>query len=72
MNNQNIIFNIIKKRTNKKFNESTEINFLGLDSLDLVELVMEIEDELNVKIPDEKLNNIKTISDLLKIINENN
>lgn len=72
MNNQNIIFNIIKKRTNKKFNESTEINFLGLDSLDLVELVMEIEDELNVKIPDEKLNNIKIISDLLKIINENN
>ncbi|MDK2819241.1 MAG: acyl carrier protein [Mycoplasmataceae bacterium] len=70
MNNQDKIFNIIKKRTSKKFDKSTEINFLGFDSLDLVELVMEIEEELNVKIPDDKLSNIKTIGDLLIIVND--
>ena len=68
MINQDKVFNIIKKRTDKKFNNSTEIKLLGLDSLDLVELVMEIEDELNIKIPDEELTNIKTIDDLFKII----
>ena len=68
MINQEVILNILSKRTNKKFNNSTEIKLLGLDSLDLVELITEIEDELNVKIPDEELVNIKTIDDLLKII----
>lgn len=72
MNNHDKILNIIKKRTNKKFNETTEISFLGLDSLDLVELIIEIEDELSLKIPDEKLKNIKTINDLLVIIEQSN
>lgn len=72
MNNHDKILNIIKKRTNKKFNETTEISFLGLDSLDLVELIIEIEDELSLKITDEKLKNIKTINDLLVIIEQSN
>ncbi len=71
MNKQEIVFDIIKKRTDKKFDKSTEISLLGLDSLDLIELVMEIEKEFNVKIPDEKLTSIKTISDLLIIVDEN-
>ncbi len=70
MINQDKVFDIIKKRTDKKFNNSTEIKLLGLDSLDLVELVMEIEDALNIKIPDEELTNIKTIDDLFKIIED--
>jgi acyl carrier protein len=68
MINQDKVLNIIKKRTDKKFNNSTDIKLLGLDSLDLVELVMEIEDELKIKIPDQELPNIKTIDDLLKVI----
>lgn len=68
MINQDIILNIIKKRTNKKISNLTDIRTLGLDSLDLVEVVMEIEEELNIKIPDEDLTNIKTIDDLVKII----
>ncbi len=70
MINQEKVFNIIKQRTDKKFNNSTEIKLLGLDSLDLVELVMEIEDTLSIKIPDEELTNIKTIDDLFKIIKD--
>ncbi len=70
MINQDKVLNIIKKRTDKKFNNSTDIKLLGLDSLDLVELVIEIEDELNIKIPDQDLPNIKTIDDLLKVIED--
>lgn len=70
MNKQDKIFNIIKKRTSKKFDKSTEITFLGFDSLDLVELVMEIEEELEIKIPDDKLSVIKTIDDLLVLVDD--
>ena len=44
---------------------------LGADSLDVVELLMSIEDEFDVEIPDEEIENIKTIGDLVKYIEEN-
>lgn len=44
---------------------------LGADSLDLFELVMAIEDEFGVKIPNEDLANIKTVKDALEYIEAN-
>lgn len=44
---------------------------LGADSLDVVEVLMSIEDEFQVEIPDEEIENIKTIGDLVKYIEEN-
>ncbi len=44
---------------------------LGADSLDLVEVLSAIEDELDVEIPDEVLENMKTVGDLVKYIEEN-
>lgn len=46
-------------------------NDLGADSLDVVELLMSIEDEFEVEIPDEQIENIKTIGDLTRYIEEN-
>ena len=46
--------------------ESDIANDLGADSLDVVELLMAIEDEFDVEIPDEEIENIKTIGDLVK------
>lgn len=43
---------------------------LGLDSIDLVDLVMEIEDEIGVSIPDEEFETIKTIEDIVNIIED--
>ena len=37
---------------------------LEVDSLDLMELVMALEDEFNVEIPSEELQNIKTVQDV--------
>ncbi len=38
---------------------------LGADSLDLMELVMELEEELGIRIPDDQLKRIQTVDDLL-------
>ncbi len=44
---------------------------LGADSLDVVELLMAIEDEFDIEIPDEEIENIKTIGDLAEYIQNN-
>lgn len=44
---------------------------LGADSLDVVELLMAIDDEFGVEIPDEEIENIKTIGDLVEYIQNN-
>lgn len=44
---------------------------LGADSLDVVELLMSIEDEFEVEIPDEEIENIKTIGELVEYIQSN-
>ena len=50
--------------------ESDIANDLGADSLDVVELLMSIEDEFEIDIPDEEIENIKTIGDVVKYIEE--
>ena len=47
------------------------IEDLGADSLDVVELLMSFEDEFNVSIPDEKLEELKTIKQIVEAIDEN-
>ena len=44
---------------------------LGADSLDVVEVLMSIEDEFKVEIPDEEIENIKTIGELASYIENN-
>lgn len=41
---------------------------LGADSLDVVDLVMSIEESFDVEIPDEEVENIKTVGDIIKYI----
>lgn len=41
---------------------------LGADSLDVVELVMALEDEFGIDIPDDEVNNIKTVGDAVEYI----
>ena len=44
---------------------------LEADSLDVVELLMSIEDEFEVEIPDEEIENLKTIGDVVEYIQNN-
>ena len=41
---------------------------LGADSLDVVDLVMSIEENFDIEIPDEDIENIKTVGDIVKYI----
>lgn len=50
--------------------EQNIINDLGADSLDMVEIVMGIEEEFGIKVKDEDINEIKTVGDLVKKIED--
>ena len=51
--------------------ESTFIDDLGADSLDIVELIMAFEEEFNIEIPDEAAEKIKTVQDVVTYIDQN-
>ena len=44
---------------------------LGADSLDVVDLIMSIEEEFDIEIPDEAVEDIKTVGDTVKYIENN-
>ena len=44
---------------------------LGADSLDVVDLLMSIEDEFEIEIPDEEIENIRTVGELVSFIEAN-
>jgi len=50
--------------------EAKFIDDLGADSLDIVELVMALEDEYGIEIPDEDAEKIETVGDAIKYIEE--
>ncbi|MEG1778695.1 MAG: acyl carrier protein [Oscillospiraceae bacterium] len=47
------------------------IDDLGADSLDIVDLVMTLEEEFDTEIPDEEIESLKTVNDIVKYIDEN-
>lgn len=51
--------------------EASFTNDLGADSLDTVELIMEFEKEFDIQIPDDQAENISTVGQAIKYIEEN-
>ena len=50
--------------------ESSFIDDLNADSLDIVELIMALEDELDMEIPDEDVENFKTVGDVVNYVKQ--
>ena len=50
--------------------DSNIVDDLGADSLDVIEMLMTLEDEYGITIPDEKINQVKTISQIVALIEE--
>ncbi len=48
--------------------ESSFMNNLGADSLDIVELIMALEEEYDIEIPDEDVEKILTVADVVEYI----
>jgi acyl carrier protein len=69
------VINVIARGIGIDSSDITEkhsiMNDLGADSLTIVEIVLELEDEFEVDIPDEDAENFKTIGDVVKFIEDN-
>ncbi|MCM1166198.1 MAG: acyl carrier protein [Lachnospiraceae bacterium] len=50
--------------------DSSITDDLGADSLDVVDLVMALEDEFGIEIPEDEVENIKTVGDIIKYIED--
>ncbi|HZJ76046.1 MAG TPA: acyl carrier protein [Clostridia bacterium] len=50
--------------------DSNILEDLGADSLDIIDLIMSFEDEFDIEVPDEEIEGIKTVGDLVKYIEE--
>lgn len=48
--------------------DATFIDDLGADSLDVVEMIMELEDEFGIEIPDEDVEKITTVGEAIEYI----
>ena len=51
--------------------ESNFVNDLGADSLNIVEVIMSIEEEFDIEIPDEDAETLHTVGDLRQYIEDN-
>lgn len=51
--------------------ESDIVEDLEADSLDVVDLVMTMEDEFGVEVPDDQIENFKTVGDIVRFVEDN-
>ncbi len=67
---------LIADQLGKAVDEITEdkevVKDLGADSLDVVEMLMSLEEEFNITVPEEEAVNIKTVGDIVKLIETKN
>ena len=64
-----LVCNNMKAKPENVAMETSFVNDLGADSLDTVELVMELEEEFGLTIPDEDAANIQTVGDAVNYVN---
>ena len=56
------------KVTGKEVTLESNLKDLGIDSLDLVEIVLQAEDEFGITFSDEELNSFKTVKDVCTVL----
>lgn len=69
---KNVIVDQLGVDADKVTMEASFVDDLGADSLDIVELIMGLETEFDIEIPDDKAEGIKTVGDALNYIKDNN
>lgn len=57
-----------EKVNGKEVTKESNLKDLGIDSLDLVEIVLQAEEEFNITFSDEELNSFKTVNDVCKVL----
>ena len=70
-NVKNIIIEQLGVTENAVTMEASFIDDLGADSLDIVELIMALEEEFDIEIPDEDAEKVVTVTDVVEYIKDN-
>lgn len=68
---KSILIDQLDVEEEKVTSEAVITDDLGADSLDIVDLVMSLEEEFDLEIPDDQVENIKTVGDIVKYIEDN-
>ena len=68
---KSVIAEVLNVDPNEITMDSTFADDLGADSLDVVEMLMNLEEEFSVTVPDEEAVNIKTVQDVVDLIENN-
>lgn len=69
MNAIETVKNILAKKVDiSNLKESDSLSSLGLDSLDLVEVMLSIEDELGIEFTSEEIAKLSTLKDVVNLI----
>ncbi len=63
-----IICDKLSVKPEQVLSETSFVNDIGADSLDLVELIMEFEDKFGMQIPDDEAEKILTVGDAIQYI----
>lgn len=66
-----MLANQLNIEVDKITEESKIVEDLGADSLDMIEMLMALEEEFGLSIPDDKAEGLKTVGDITKFIDEN-
>ena len=70
MYSEQFIAMLQEKFSGKTVTEDSNLKDLGIDSLDLVEIVLAAEEEFGITFADEELNNFKTVKDVCKVLDQ--
>lgn len=68
---RNLICEQLELDEDKVTMDSTIIEDLGADSLDVVDLIMGLEDEFKIEVPDDAVENVKTVGDIVRFLEDN-
>ena len=63
-----VLANFVKIAKGKEVTLESNLKDLGIDSLDLVEIVLAAEDEFGITFSDEELNSFKTVKDVCTVL----
>ena len=65
-----LIASQLNKSIDEILDEKEVVKDLGADSLDIVEMLMGLEEEFDITVPEEDAVNIKTVGDIIKLIED--
>ena len=65
---QQIIAEVLNVDADEITMDTTFVDDLGADSLDIVDLIMSFEDEFEIEVPDEDIENLRTVGVLVSYI----